>query len=95
MVIFQSRDPTNPDWVLEQLENQKTESNSNWVDACITRAIGMIKLHKSGEIDSRALLFNLTNIKNVTQDHVLYEDALRKNRLDDVLNPLIDKLKGA
>jgi hypothetical protein len=91
MAVYQRNDVTNPAWVLEQLEGMLPDDS--WVGAATTRAVTMLRLHKLEQIDNQALAFNLSNIRKVTQDHPLYEDSLRKNRLDEILNPLIDKLK--
>lgn len=91
MSIYQRNDVTNPEWVLSQLEAMLPDDS--WVGAAIYRAISMLRLYQLSQIDDRALAFNLINIRKVTQDHPIYEDSLRKSKLDDFLNPLIDKLK--
>ena len=91
MAIYQRNDVTNPEWVLSQLEAMLPDDS--WVGSAIYRAVSMLRLYQLNQIDNRALVFNLSNIRKVTQDHPLYEDSLRKSKLDDFLNPLIDNLK--
>ena len=93
MTVFQANDPTNPSWVRQQLEN--LPEDPTWVGAGALRAISFIKLYEARKIDNNSLVFNLSNIKKSKHEFSSYEENLRKNKLDDYLNPLIDKLKGA
>lgn len=93
MSIYQLNDPTNPAWVREQLKS--FSNDPTWVGAGAARAISYIRLYEEKQLDRTGLVFNLNNIKKSKHDFATYEENLRKNKLDDYLNPLIDKLKGA
>ena len=93
MALVQNNDPRNVGQALSRLA--ELLPNESWVGALVQRSISMLQLYDTKQIDGNALVFNLRNIKQVSQDHVTYEEALHKNKLDDILNPLIDNLKGA
>jgi hypothetical protein len=81
---------TDPTWILTQLEN--IPEGSSWVHAGIQRAKSVLKLHLNSEIDERTLKFNLGNIKKIKNEYATYHDNLLKSQLDDLLNPILDKL---
>jgi hypothetical protein len=93
MTIYQANDPTNPSFVKAQLE--RLPEDPTWVGAGVVRAISFINLYETQQIDKTTLHFNLSNIKKSKHEFSSYEENLRKNKLDDLLNPLIDNLKGA
>ena len=83
MTLVQQNDPTNPTQALNKLA--ELLPNDTWVGALVKRSISMLQLYDTKQIDGNALVFNLQNIKQVSQDHVTYEEALHKNKLDDIL----------
>lgn len=90
MAIYQQNDRHDPTWVLLSLE--QISQDETWVSAGVSRAKTFLKLYINKEIDAACLKFNLLNIKNTRHEYATYEENIRKNILDDILNPLIDIL---
>jgi hypothetical protein len=90
MPVYQHNDRTDPEWVLAQLN--AIPEDSSWAGAAVVRARFFLRQYNNKEIDKRALKFNLVNIKGTKQEYATYEEKIRKNILDDFLNPLIDIL---
>ncbi len=76
--------------ILSKLE--AFDSGESWAHAAIQRTKTFLKLYLSSEIDSRALKFNLEKIRKIKNEYASYQDNLLKSQLDDLLNPIIDKL---
>lgn len=89
MAIYQQNDRTNPQWVYDQLT---FKDDPSWINACEIRIKKFLNLYLTNQVDAKTLKFNLQNIKGTTHEYATYEEILRKNHLDDLLNPLIESL---
>lgn len=89
--MYQHNDRTDPVWVEQQL-NLLEAIEGTWVGAAILRARLFLHQYNSKQIDKTNLKFNLITIRAVRNELATYDDNIRKNILDDFLNPLIDKL---
>jgi hypothetical protein len=89
MALFQQNDRTNPEWVYNQLNPSQ---NPGWINACETRTKNFLGMYLNKQIDVGTLKFNLINIRGTKHEYSTYEENLRKNQLDDLINPLIESL---
>lgn len=89
MAIYQQNDRTNPQWVHDQIT---LKNDPSWVNACEIRSKQFLNMYLTNQIDARTLKFNLQNIKGTKHEYATYEENLRKNQLDDIINPIIESL---
>lgn len=90
MPIYQSNDKTNPAWVLEQIKGKPEDVS--WVGACHKRCMTFLDLYVKKQIDAATLRFNLVNIRGTKHEYASYQESIRKDQLDDLINPLIETL---
>lgn len=90
MTVYQHNDRTDPAWVLLQLD--VIPEDPSWAGAAVKRARHFLRMYNNKEIDKRTLRFNLVNIRGTKNEYSTYEESIRKNILDDFLNPLIETL---
>lgn len=75
------------------LEGMSTDGGT-WVDAVVIRALQIIGMFQRNEIDVGSLVWNLETIKKTKHEYSTHDESIKKEKVVEVLNPLIDKLKG-
>lgn len=78
---------------LSLLEGMPTDGGT-WADAMVTRALQFIGMFQRNEIGVDALVWNLETIKKTKHEYSTHDESIKKEKVVEALNPLIDKLKG-
>lgn len=68
---------------------------SGWTAQCADRAKSCIAIYESGELDSQWLLRNLESVVRRVNISATCHESLAKIELDELINPIINQLKGA
>lgn len=78
---------------VESLNNVPSDGGT-WADALVIRAIEAIDQYRKHLYGVDTLVWKLETIKKTQHEYSTHDESIKKEKVGDIINPLINKLKG-